>query len=312
MNNLNNTSTYIKQCLNALQQKELELLAQFIDICEKLQIQYFLVCGSALGSVKYQGFIPWDDDIDVALFRDDYEVFLTKAPQFLPKNMLLQNTYTDAAVPFIYSKLRNSDTTYIEKPCEGLPINHGVYIDIFPLDGYPARRLQQVWLEMRKKYYTYLLYTVLDIPRRPYARILNILLGLIGGKQRIAKVVRQYTKMISNYCTDESALICNHGNWQGKLEYASREQYGNGEWATFEGLKVRIPENYDAYLTQKYGDWRNDLPPEKQVGHHYAEVIDLNRPFIDYIIKCKNGKNRLKTSDELQKDGITVPESYRY
>ena len=75
-----------------------------------------------------------------------------------------------------------------------------------------------------------------------------------------------------------SDILCNHGNWQGSLEYAPREQYGDGAWADFEGLRVRVPEKYDDYLTQKYGDWRADLPPEEQVGHHYAEIIDLCRP----------------------------------
>ena len=64
-----------------------------------------------------------------------------------------------------------------------------------------------------------------------------------------------------------------------------------------EGLKVRIPENYDAYLTQKYGDWRADLPEDQKVGHHYAEVIDLNRPYTDYIEKLPRGRIRIKTKE---------------
>lgn len=255
----------------------------FIDICEKLQLQYFLVCGSALGSVKYQGFIPWDDDIDVALFRDDYEIFLAKAPLFLPENLFLQNTYTDTAVPFIYSKLRNSGTTYIETPCADLPINHGIYIDIFPLDGYPVKRSQQICLEIRKKYYTYMLYTVLDIPRCTHAKILNALLCLIGGRHRTAKIVQRYTKMISNYSVGDSDLICNHGNWQGTLEYAAKGQYANGTWGSFEGLKVRIPLDYDAYLSQKYGDWQEDLPDEQKRGHHSYVVCDTSRSYLTYI-----------------------------
>ena len=62
--------------MNQLQQKELEILKVFIDVCKQLDLKYYLVCGSALGAVKYQGFIPWDDDVDVGLFREDYEIFI--------------------------------------------------------------------------------------------------------------------------------------------------------------------------------------------------------------------------------------------
>ena len=89
--------------------------------------------------------------------------------------------------------------------------------------------------------------------------------------------------MISSYPVENSEVICNHGNWQGKLEYAPREQYGEGIMMEFEGLKVRVPELYDEYLTQKYGDWRADLPEEEKVGHHYYSVCDLNKSYKEYI-----------------------------
>lgn len=78
-------------------------------------------------------------------------------------------------------------------------------------------------------------------------------------------------------------MVANHGNWQGKLEYAPLEQYGHGTWGTFEGLKVRLPEQYDAYLSQKYGNYRLDPPIEEQVGHHYSIAYDCNRSYKDML-----------------------------
>lgn len=106
---------------------------------------------------------------------------------------------------------------------------------------------------------------------------------LLGYCKNPDTKLQKYTDMISKYPVQTSEIWCNHGNWQGKLEYAPRWHYGNGTWTTFEGLKVRVPENYDAYLTQKYGDWRADLPKEQQVGHHYFEVCDLTHPYTDYM-----------------------------
>ena len=78
--------------MNELQQKEFELLKCFIEICEKLGLTYYLVCGSALGAVKYKGFIPWDDDVDVALPREDYEIFCSKAGNCCPKAFFFKPT----------------------------------------------------------------------------------------------------------------------------------------------------------------------------------------------------------------------------
>ena len=85
--------------MNALQKRELELFQAFLQVCRQLKLPYFLVCGSALGAVKYQGFIPWDDDMDIAMLRPDYEVFLAQAPALLPGHIFLQNYKTDPAFP---------------------------------------------------------------------------------------------------------------------------------------------------------------------------------------------------------------------
>ena len=137
--------------MNAVQIKELELLKIFISICEKYHIKYFLACGSVLGAIKYKGFIPWDDDIDVCLLRPDYERFLDVANAEIPEWCFIQNSKTDPAFPHFFSKLRNSNTTFIEKGTAHLHINHGIYLDIFPIDGYPFDKKDIKFFEFRKK-----------------------------------------------------------------------------------------------------------------------------------------------------------------
>ncbi len=269
--------------MTELQKTEFQMLCVFVDICNKLNLKYFLVCGSALGAVKYNGFIPWDDDIDIGMPRDDYEVFIENAQELLPSHMFLQNHLTDKEYPLIFSKLRNSNTTYTEIGVAHLNINQGVFIDIFPLDGYPKDAKEQNLFEKKKRWYTLNLFSALKMKRTWKYAIFNKLLRILGYHKRTFKTAEKYIKMISKYSICTSELICNHGNWQGKLEYAPKEQYGDGVFAEFEGLTVRIPEKYDEYLTQKYGDWRADLPKEQQVGHHYYEVCDVNKPYTEYI-----------------------------
>ena len=117
------------------------------------------------------------------------------------------------------------------------------------------------------------------------ATALRKLLRAFGAHKNVFRSVAKFEGIISSYDVEDSEIWCNHGNWQGKLEYAPKWQYGDGADAVFEGLKVRIPERYDEYLTQKYGNWRADLPIEEQVGHHYYAVMDTERPYTYYINK---------------------------
>ena len=269
--------------MTELQQKEFELLKEFVHICDQLHLTYYLVCGSALGAVKYGGFIPWDDDVDVAMCREEYDVFLEKAPALLPKGLFLQTYRSDPGYPQIYCKLRNSDTTYIEQSSAHLPINHGIYIDVFPLDGYPQSSACQKRLELGKRYRKIQQASIFNGKYSLKVRVVRKLMRVLGVHKRARHIAAKFEKLISRYPTATSTVWCNHGNWQGKLEYAPRLQYGEGAWATFEGLQVRVPQLYDEYLTQKYGDWRADLPPEQQVGHHYYTVMDTEKPYTEYL-----------------------------
>ena len=269
--------------MTQLQKVQLEILVEFIRICEELNLTYYLVCGSALGAAKYKGFIPWDDDMDIALPRNDYEVFCKEAQSRLPSHLFLQNNRTDPAYPMIFSKIRNSNTTYIEKSMRDRDMNHGVYIDVFPLDGYPEKEELMHEIEREKYRFNLSLLCCLSVKRTWKTRLLVFAQKLFLLHKYPSRFVNRLERIITQYPTSDSKLWCNHGNWQGKLEYAPREQYGEGIFTEFEGLKVRIPEKYDEYLTQKYGDWRADLPPEQQVGHHYYEVCDLEKPYTEYM-----------------------------
>lgn len=280
--------------MTELQQIEKNILACALEIVDRLHLTYFLVCGSALGAVKYNGFIPWDDDIDIAMPRKDYTAFCEKAGELLPPYLFLQNCHTEKNFPYIFSKIRDSRTTYIEKGMAGLDINHGVYIDVFPLDGYPVELKEQRWLEKQKLKHQFVYLSCLESHLSWKSRMIVNAEKILGVPRRVAAYAKKFEKVISTYAPETSEYWCNHGNWQGKLEYAPREQYGDGYWTTFEGLRVRVPEKYDEYLTQKYGDWRADLPVEQQIGHHFAEVIDLHRPYTDYIIPCGHGRIRIK------------------
>lgn len=268
--------------MTQLQERILELLKLFVQICEKHDLCYYLVCGSALGAAKYQGFIPWDDDIDVALPRGDYEAFLRVAQKELPSWCFLQNYRTDPRFPHVYSKLRDSRTTLLETADQHLPINHGVFLDVFCLDGYPEGEKAQHNFRRKKKLLTWKQVCALSDEGDWKVRVRNPVFRMLGYHRRTARTLETLDRLISQYPTQTSAIWCMHGNWQGELDYIPRSYYGAGAVATFEGLTVRIPENFDRYLTQKYGNWREDPPAEKQCSHHAFAVVDLDKSYIHY------------------------------
>lgn len=264
--------------MNALQKTQLELLKNFIEVCEHLGLRYYLVCGSALGAVKYRGFIPWDDDVDVAMPRKDYEIFCALAQNMLPEHVFVQNFRTDPAFPYIYTKLRNRRTTCLEYSSRNLPICHGVYMDVFPLDGYPAGKGKQLLLELRKTLFKLRLLSAFEGDYSLKVRLLMALYRAFGVHKRTARTAAKYEAVIAA-CPEATADVwCNHGNWQGKLDYAPKSWFGSGCEAQFEGISVVIPAEYDAYLQRKYGNWREELPLSQQKSHHRFVHLELEHP----------------------------------
>lgn len=276
--------------MNELQKVELNLFHCFVEVCEKLNLNYFLVCGSALGSARHGGFIPWDDDFDVGMYREDYNRFMEQAPALLPEGIFLQNYKTDPQFPYLFAKLRNSNTTFIQTLLSNLDINHGIYIDIFPLDGCPEDPSAKKELKRKKKRYKSQLTCAMKMPDNLglKGKLSIAFFKMLGCHKRTAKIVAKLEKVISQYPVSEASVICNHGTWYGERDYIAKEYYGNGIDAMYEGLTVRVPEKTDAYLTALYGDWRTPPPPEKQVGSHECEIYDTERPYTEYMKEYLN------------------------
>lgn len=277
--------------MNDLQKTEFDLLRELIRICDTLELKYYLVCGSALGAVKYGGFIPWDDDIDVALPRPDYELLCQKAPSMLPDDMFLQNFITDPNYPILSSKLRDLNTTYIEKNMQDLDIVHGVFIDVFPIDGLPNTASEQK--KYLKKLHAFERRRSANLPRKRGVGIGLRSLGiywinrLTGIYRNTGETLRKLTEYVKRYSPEKSEIWCIHHEERSPDAFNPASWYGDGADAEFEGLKVKIPAEYDRYLTKRYGSWRDDLPEDEKVGHHYYTVCDLTRPYTDYCASKK-------------------------
>lgn len=265
--------------LQSLKKCERDMLACFVDICNKHGIQYFVQGGTLLGAVRHGGFIPWDDDIDVSLMRDEYEKFLAVAEKELPEYYFLQTKDTDPEYPNNFAKIRDSRTTFFETSAKNLNINHGAYIDIFPLDNYPRGAKAKIF-EIKKKLLTWRINKAFYLPNMSFkSKVITFITMLIypSLKGAIEKREKLYTSV-----AESERVVNNSGAWLQK-EIIPKEWVQNSIRMEFEGIKVNVSDKYDEWLTYVYGDYMS-LPPENErVGHHYVDLFDMNKSYTEYI-----------------------------
>lgn len=273
--------------LQKIKNLEAAMLSAFVNACRELGLRYYLVGGTLLGAVRHQGFIPWDDDIDVAMPRADYDSFLREGQKYLPEHLFVQCLATEPAYGANFAKIRDKRTTFVEYSVRKYPICHGVYIDIFPLDHYPDDPREQKKMDFQQVLFRRRSRAAVEVP--PQARhSLPVELGLravsaltclrypsfrkaLEAREKLHTSVKPGEKW-ANYC----------GAW-GKREIMPAEWFGDGTLLSFEGMQVMGPACPHEYLTHLYGDYMQLPPVEKRVGHHYAELIDLDMPSAEYL-----------------------------
>lgn len=263
-----------KQSLRQLQLIQLEMLVEVDRICRKCGIRYNIIAGTLLGAVRHGGYIPWDDDADVALLRPEYEKFHEACLTELDtERFYFQDHRNTPGYRWGYGKLRRKETLFLRKHQEHMPYEQGVFIDIFPLDGvpdtYPLRALHNFECFCVRKILWSAVGRVSD--QQKLMRILFSILNKIPDKI----VFSYYHKMIrrSNKQVTEMVRILMFPTPNKAYGYY-RKWYENSANITFEGLSFCGIQEYNDYLTFKFGDYK-ELPPESQRKVHPVSAITL-------------------------------------
>ena len=274
--------------LRDLQLAELEILKEFIRVCKELNLKYYLYAGTLLGCIRHQGFIPWDDDIDVCMPRKDYEMFLEKGQEILKEKYFLQSYKTEPEYTLNFAKIRNSETTFIESSVRNSNINHGLYIDIFPLDGYSPKKKFYNWkMDIIYKLHRTHISKQYTFERRKTlkAKILYKVTDIIYKSKTITQILERENKIAQKQDINKCTYVSTHEYIvkTPKELCVPKEYFKEGITKIFEGIEVNVPINYDEYLKILYGDYMQLPPEEKRIPHHYNEGVDLNKPYKEYI-----------------------------
>lgn len=254
-----------------------DLLREFDRVCRVLDIPYILFAGTLLGAVRHQGFIPWDDDVDVLMLRADYHRFLAEAPSVLDADAFYLQKEFSQHWPMFFSKLRLNGTTCLEKyHPKDKQTHQGIYLDIFPCDDACGtalgRRLQFIASKVviaksldQRGYDTHswgkkcFMALCRLLPRRPFVWMAQ------RGKKN-GDAVHSFFAAARNY---EKNVI-------------PRRFLTERCEVTFEGGAYPAPADYDACLRGLYGDYRQLPPPQERVCKQHALLVDTEHSYEDY------------------------------
>lgn len=260
-----------KELLRKLQLTQVEMLDEIVRICNKYELQYFLIGGTLLGAVRHKGFIPWDDDLDIAMPRKDYNKFIKIAKKELNEKYYLHDIEFDSKYWVSFVKVRKYNTIF--EPIQDSTIDtkyKGVYVDIFPLDN--ANREKSLFQDIQAKIckgltsFQYRRSHATMITKTPFGiKLLYPLLSLFSIKC-ISKIINNVMQLNKN---ENSKYFINIGSFINVHKQTMlKEKYLPSTELEFEGKKYSVPNDYDYVLKRLYGDYMKLPPEEKRVTHN--------------------------------------------
>lgn len=267
---------YTNEELIKIQKIEEEALKEILRVCDLLNVKCFLIAGSVLGAVRHGGFIPWDDDMDIGMSRDDYNKFLNYSGKYLNEKYQMQSPYDyENACPYSYAKLRINGTKFVEYCNRNVDMHQGIYIDIFPFDEVPddekanikqfnkVQRLKKIYVYRETPDVSEAPKTFKDTLKRAARYIIHYICKLIPRKV----LMREIDKWSTKYNGKGTHAISSLDFPKRMRMYALKEEMYPLKECKFDGISAYMPGNYEAYLTHHYGDWRKLPPKELRFGH---------------------------------------------
>lgn len=265
--------------IRPLQLRLLELLKEVHAAFERAGLRYYMVDGTLLGAVREGGFIAWDDDIDIAMPRPDYERLISEHKDILPNYLEFVCYETDDSYPLHFGKIQDARTTLIERP--HLYYLGGIYIDVFPIDGAPEGKIAQRLYDWRYKYLKKMLYFLCRDPYRHGHGPSSWLPLLSRRLYSLSSLQGKIKRWMMKYPFETSRLAAvNHNDGLGSMVSKS-DVLGEPESQSFEGFPANGMKDNAAYLTSLFGEWQTPPPPGKRHQHRFW-YLDMEHPYREF------------------------------
>ena len=278
-----------------LQDKMLDILKYFISVCEQNDLHYWLAGGSCLGALRHGGFIPWDDDLDVYMPRKDYErLWSIMGKKIVDGHYILCRTTESKNYHHRVMQMVDINTTFIHTRSKNEDIEHGVYIDIIPIDACPNNKCRRF-----AQFVNAVLFSICNIQQKPeynggkLTGIMSlgtkVLLSIVRSPKSRFKVWSKAEKRMTKYDWEKCTHIkCITSQFHELMTAFPKTWFGERK-VQFEDIMVTVPSDAEAYCKAMYGDYMSLPPEDKRVVRHHTEYIDLEEPYQKYkgIYYCK-------------------------
>jgi len=271
----------MNELLPMVKNTEIEIMKLIHEFCIEHKIKYSMAYGTMLGAIRHKGFIPWDDDIDIFMLREDYEKFEKLWLKNPPEGYILENARINPNYTQCLTKIRKDNTCFLQSGEENVKYHTGIFIDIFILDRVADTKMQQ----KIQKFYSaiYYLYT------RGFAFKRGNKFLRFGCEILLKLVPKSKYKLIADKCENKltkynshknNNLVCYCTMEDSNLFYPSNTME-NMELAEFENEKFYLSKCFDQMLSTCYGDYMK-LPPESErTWRHHPKLIDFNHNYAD-------------------------------
>lgn len=268
-----------------LQSKMLGLLAELIRVCEENNLTYWACGGTCIGALRHDGFIPWDDDLDVYMPRNDYEKLWELKDRFNSEQFVLCRTTKERNYHHRVQQLVDITTTFINQRSVDEDIEHGVYIDIIPMDACAPSGISR--LSQIKNAILFSIYNVQCLPEFHGGKLFRFAVGaalkFVPSDKRRYRIWSKAEKKMTRWSWDDADKVVElAASTRVLLNPYPKEWFTGVKKHKFEDIEINLPAGVDHYLTQVFGDYMS-LPPESERHpRHNTVKIDLENSYKVY------------------------------
>lgn len=265
-----------QETLLKIQQTAEEILLVIDRVTREAGTPYYLFYGSALGAVRHHGFIPWDDDADIIMFRADYEKLRAYWLEHPQKGYFFQDVETDPGYNIKITKIRKDNTAFVEPYVKDRRMHHGLFVDIFVLDDY----VKNGFLRRVGEYITMFDYNA----TRSYKKDSGVGKYIYPITNRIFRgggIFRFWYRKIFPKLKKDDSMCSDIASFTNSHRYDfKREWFGEPRYVPFDGYSFPIPQDAASVLTVCYGDFMTPPPPEQQQGHHNFHKLSFTEGYM--------------------------------
>lgn len=283
---------HIPKEMKAVWKVQMEIAQKIVEVCNRYNLKVWYDSGSMLGAIREKGFIPWDDDIDLGMMREDFEKLLSVSDKEFEYPYFFQTGYNDKGFFACHAKVRRSDTTGA-LICETFNrYNQGIFVDIFIFDKVPsterALEIHNILNPLRERMVNTGIefFTPINLYKRLCATIYFFFHDYSNYFSVIDNIAKQYEHSDCEYVT---SLTYPYGHPERNIHRKSL--YDEIIFVPFEDIMVPVPKGYDEILTNWYGDY---MKPSKIPTIHGTAIFDTHTPYKELIPKLRRARLREK------------------